>query len=40
MQTLPPLLNDFVRYKITVQNRSVKTVDQYIIDLILFFKYI
>ncbi|MCI8589406.1 MAG: tyrosine recombinase XerC [Clostridiales bacterium] len=40
MEGLPPLLNDFVRYKITVQNRSIKTVEQYTVDLILFFRYI
>ncbi|MCI8331494.1 MAG: tyrosine recombinase XerC [Clostridiales bacterium] len=40
MEGLPPLVNDFVRYKITVQNRSVKTVEQYAIDLNLFFRYI
>lgn len=35
-----PLIEDFMSYKLTVQNRSTKTVEQYGIDLVMFFKYI
>ena len=34
------LIQEYLDYKATVQNRSVQTVEQYKIDLILFFKYI
>ena len=37
---LPDILQDFASYKITVQNRSPKTVDQYCTDLSLLFRYI
>ncbi len=35
-----PLIEDFMSYKLTVQNRSTQTVEQYGIDLVMFFKYI
>lgn len=37
---LPQILADFSAYKITVQNRSAKTVDQYCTDLTLFFRFL
>ena len=40
MKEYPEVLLGFKSYKITIQNRSVKTVDQYLTDLELFFKYI
>jgi len=35
-----PLIEEFLNYKLTVQNRSKLTVEQYRVDLMLFFKYI
>ena len=35
-----PLIEEFLNYKLNIQNRSLQTVDQYRIDLTLFFKYI
>lgn len=40
MRELPEVLQGFKSYKITIQNRSVKTVEQYLTDLEMFFKYI
>lgn len=40
MTDLPPILAEFASYKITIQNRSRKTVDQYCTDLGLLFRYI
>ncbi|MBQ3870604.1 MAG: site-specific integrase, partial [Clostridia bacterium] len=34
------ILRDFARYKINVQNRSQLTVDEYLLDLRIFFKFI
>ncbi len=40
MRDLPEILLGFKAYKITIQNRSIKTVEQYLIDLDIFFRYI
>ncbi len=40
MSDLPAILRDFSGYKITVQNRSPKTVDQYCTDLTLLFRFL
>ncbi len=40
MTQSPPLVKAFVNYKISIQNRSPRTADQYELDLILFFKYL
>ena len=40
MRELPDVLKSFKSYKITIQNRSLKTVDEYLNDLDLFFRYI
>lgn len=40
MKEIPEVLRGFKSYKITIQNRSLKTVDEYINDLELFFRYI
>ena len=40
MNTIPDILKGFKSYKLTIQNRSVKTVDEYLLDLDLFFRYI
>lgn len=40
MQDYPPIFEEFAQYKLVVQNRSKLTVEQYLIDLTLFFKYI
>ena len=37
---MPPLVRDFASYKLTIQVCSQKTVDEYLSDLRLFFKYI
>ena len=37
---LPQVLKDFSAYKITVQNRSQKTAEQYCTDLTLFFRFL
>ena len=37
---MPPLARDFASYKLTIQVCSQKTVDEYLSDLRLFFKYI
>ena len=34
------VLRDFARYKINVQNRSQLTVDEYLLDLRILFKFI
>ena len=36
----PQVLEDFKNYKITIQNCSVKTVDEYLVDLRTFFRYL
>ncbi len=40
MDNLPEILNQYIFYKRTVQNRSEKTVDQYCTDLVLLFRYL
>lgn len=35
-----PVLRDFKRYKVSVQGRSKKTLDEYLLDLRIFFKFI
>ncbi len=40
MSDYPEIMENFRAYKLTIQNRSVKTVDQYLLDLELFFKYV
>ena len=40
LETMPPLVKDFAAYKRTIQDCSSKTVDEYLCDLRLFFKYI
>ena len=40
LDTMPPLVKDFAAYKLTIQACSSKTVDEYLSDLRLFFKYI
>ena len=35
-----PLIEEYINYKLTVQNRSPQTVEQYATDLEMFFKYI
>ncbi len=34
-----PILKDYLYYKQTIQNKSLKTVDEYFIDLRTFFRY-
>ncbi len=40
MNRSPRLVRDFVNYKLSIQNRSPKTIEQYELDLIIFFKYL
>ena len=40
MREIPEILKGFKSYKITIQNRSPKTVEEYLLDLDLFFRYI
>ena len=40
LDTMPPLIKEFAAYKLTIQACSSKTVDEYLSDLRLFFKYI
>ncbi len=40
LEAMPKLARDFASYKLTIQNCSQKTVDEYLSDLRLFFKYI
>ena len=40
IETMPPLVRDFASYKLTIQGCSQKTVDEYLSDLRLFFKYV
>lgn len=40
MQNYPPILEEFKHYKLVIQNRSKLTVEQYLTDLTLFFKFI
>ena len=36
----PRLVKDFVNYKLSIQNRSPKTIEQYELDLVIFFRYL
>ncbi|MBQ7225294.1 MAG: tyrosine recombinase XerC [Clostridia bacterium] len=40
LESLPQLVRDFAAYKLTIQACSSKTVDEYLSDLRLFFKYV
>ncbi|MBE6670801.1 MAG: tyrosine recombinase XerC [Ruminococcaceae bacterium] len=40
MREIPEVFKNFKSYKLTIQNRSIKTVDEYLLDLDLFFRYI
>ena len=40
IDTMPPLVKDFAAYKLTIQGCSQKTVDEYLSDLRLFFRYV
>ena len=40
VRELPEVLKGFKSYKITIQNRSLKTVEEYLLDLDLFLRYI
>ncbi len=40
MNESPQLVKDFVGYKLSIQNRSPKTVEQYELDLTIFFRYL
>lgn len=40
MREIPEVLKGFKSYKLTIQNRSLKTVEEYLLDLDLFFRYI
>ncbi len=40
IETMPPLVRDFAAYKLTIQGCSQKTVDEYLSDLRLFFKFV
>ncbi len=40
MREIPEVLKGFKSYKLTIQNRSPKTVSEYLLDLDLFFRYI
>lgn len=40
VETMPALVRDFASYKLTIQGCSKKTVNEYLSDLKLFFKYI
>lgn len=38
--TLPPILIEFAGYKTGIENRSVRTVDEYLLDMRTFFRYL
>ena len=40
IEKMPPLVRDFASYKLTIQGCSQKTVDEYLSDLRLFFKFV
>ena len=40
MSGFPPILREFASYKLNIQGCSVKTVDEYLIDLRTFFRYL
>ncbi len=37
---LPPLLHDFANHELAIKNKSELTVDEYVLDLILFFRFL
>ena len=37
---LPPLLREFVNHEYAIRNKSALTVDEYVLDLSLFFRYL
>ena len=40
IETMPPIVRDFASYKLTIQGCSKKTVNEYLSDLNLFFRYL
>lgn len=40
LPNLPPLLYDFANHELAIKNKSELTVDEYVLDLILFFRYL
>lgn len=38
--TLPPILREFAGYKLGIENRSQRTVEEYLLDLRTFFRYL
>ncbi len=40
MMQSPRLVKDFLNYKLSIQNRSPKTIEQYELDLTIFFRYL
>lgn len=40
LPNLPPLLADFANHQLAIKNKSELTVDEYVLDLILFFRYL
>ena len=40
LEAMPTLVKDFAAYKLTIQGCSQKTVNEYLSDLRLFFRYI
>ena len=40
LSEMPPLVRDFASYKTAIQNCSVKTVSEYLLDLRLFFRFL
>lgn len=40
LSTMPPTVREFASYKVTIQGCSEKTVDQYLHDLRMFFRYL
>ena len=40
LNEMPPLVRDFASYKTAIQNCSVKTVSEYLLDLRLFFRFL
>ena len=40
IETMPPLAKDFQSYKLTIQGCSQKTINEYLSDLRLFFRYV
>lgn len=40
LPNLPPILSDFANHQLAIKNKSELTVDEYVLDLILFFRYL